>query len=147
VLACGNFAITAVLAMKFAEIAARYVDHFEVIDYAHAGKVDAPSGTARELAFRLGRVKPPKLDVPLDAVRGPRETRGATLGGVQVHSVRAPGYVLSVEAIFGAPGQRLHIRHDSGESAEPYVDGALLAIREVGRLVGVHRGLDSVMTW
>jgi 4-hydroxy-tetrahydrodipicolinate reductase len=80
-------------------------------------------------------------------VRGPRETRGATLGGVQVHSVRAPGYVLSVEAIFGAPGQRLHIRHDSGESAEPYVDGALLAIREVGKLVGVHRGLDSVMTW
>lgn len=147
VLACGNFAITAVLAMKFAEIAARYVDHFEVIDYAHAGKVDAPSGTARELAFRLGRVKQPKLDVPLDQVRGPRDTRGATLGGVQVHSVRAPGYVLSVEAIFGAPGQRLHIRHDSGESAEPYVDGALLAIREVGRLVGVHRGLDSVMTW
>lgn len=147
VLACGNFAITAVLAMKFAEIAARYVDHFEVIDYAHAGKVDAPSGTARELALRLGRVKQPRLEVPLDEVRGPRETRGATLGGVQVHSLRAPGYVLSVEAIFGAPGQRLHIRHDSGESAEPYVDGALLAIREVGRLVGVHRGLDTVMTW
>lgn len=147
VLACGNFAITAVLAMKFAEIAARYVDHFELIDYAHAGKVDAPSGTARELAFRLGRAKQPKLDVPIDQVRGPRETRGAALGGVQVHSVRAPGYVLSVEAIFGAPGQRLHIRHDSGESAEPYVDGALLAIREVGRLVGVHRGLDTVMQW
>lgn len=147
VLACGNFAITAVLAMKFAEIAARYVDHFELIDYAHAGKVDAPSGTARELASRLGRAKQPKLDVPIDQVRGPRETRGAALGGVQVHSVRAPGYVLSVEAIFGAPGQRLHIRHDSGESAEPYVDGALLAIREVGRLVGVHRGLDTVMQW
>lgn len=55
--------------------------------------------------------------------------------------------MLSVEAIFGAPGQRLHIRHDSGESAEPYVAGALFAIRSVGRPVGVHRGLDSVMTW
>lgn len=55
VLACGNFALTAVLAMKFAEIAARYIDHFEVIDYASATKVDAPSGTARELAARCSR--------------------------------------------------------------------------------------------
>jgi 4-hydroxy-tetrahydrodipicolinate reductase len=145
VLACGNFAITAVLMMKFAEMAARYLDHFEVIDYAHETKVDAPSGTARELSVRLGRVKQAQLDVPLAEVRGPREARGATLNGVQVHSVRAPGFALSVEAIFGGRGERLQIRHDSGDSAVPYVAGALLAIRRVHTLAGVHRGLDTVM--
>jgi 4-hydroxy-tetrahydrodipicolinate reductase len=146
VLACGNFAITAVLAMQFAEIAARYLDHFEIIDTAHETKVDAPSGTARELAARLGRVKTATLGVPLEQVRGPREARGATLNGVQVHSVRTPGFVIGIEAIFGAHGQRLHIRHESGESAEPYVGGALVAIRRVHTLTGVHRGLDAVMT-
>ena len=146
VLACGNFAITAVLAMKFAEMAATYLDHFEVIDYAHETKVDAPSGTARELSARLGRIRESRLGVPLEQVRGPREARGARLNGVQVHSVRAPGYTISVEAIFGGRGERLQIRHDSGESAEPYVGGALLAIRRVHTLTGVHRGLDTVMT-
>jgi 4-hydroxy-tetrahydrodipicolinate reductase len=147
VLACGNFAITAVLAMQFAEIAARYLDHFEIIDYAHETKVDAPSGTARELSARLGRIKQAKLGVPLESVRGPREARGALLNGVQVHSVRTPGFVIGVEAIFGAHGQRLHIRHESGESAEPYVGGALLAVRRVHTLpAGVSRGLDRVMT-
>jgi 4-hydroxy-tetrahydrodipicolinate reductase len=146
VLACGNFAITAVLAMRFAEIAARYLDHFEIIDYAHETKIDAPSGTARELSARLGRIKAATLGVPLEQVRGPREARGATLNGVQVHSVRAPGFVIGVEVIFGATSQRLHIRHESGESAEPYVGGALLAIRHVHTLApSVHRGLDTVM--
>ncbi len=145
VLACGNFALTVVLLQRFAETAARYLDHFEVIDYAHEDKPDAPSGTARELAFRLGQIKAPDPGVPLDAVRGPRAARGATLNGVQVHSVRLPGYVIGVEAVFGAAGQRLHIAHHAGPSAEPYVDGALLAIRKVGTLTGLHRGLDAVM--
>jgi 4-hydroxy-tetrahydrodipicolinate reductase len=147
VLACGNFALTVVLLQRFAETAARYLDHFEVIDYAHEDKPDAPSGTARELAFRLGQVKAPDPGVPLDQVRGPSAARGATLNGVQVHSVRLPGYVIGVEAVFGAAGQRLHLTHQAGSSAEPYVDGALLAIRKVGTLLGVHRGLDAVMTW
>jgi 4-hydroxy-tetrahydrodipicolinate reductase len=59
--------------------------------------------------------------------------------------VRLPGYVISLEAVFGLPDQRLTLRFDSGPSAEPYVAGALLAIRNVGRLTGLHRGLDSVM--
>jgi 4-hydroxy-tetrahydrodipicolinate reductase len=145
VLACGNFAITAVLMMKFAEAAAAYLDHFEIVDYAHETKIDAPSGTARELSARLGRVKESKLGVPLENVRGPREARGARLNGVQVHSVRAPSYMISVEAIFGGRGERLQIRHDSGDSAEPYVGGALLAIRRVHTLTGLQRGLDRVM--
>jgi 4-hydroxy-tetrahydrodipicolinate reductase len=145
VLACGNFALTVVLLQRFAEAAARLIPHWEIVDYAHDDKRDAPSGTARELAARLSRVRPPATTVPLDETLGAREARGATLAGSQVHSLRLPGYVISAEVIFGMPDQRLTIRHDSGTSARPYVDGALLAIRKVATLTGVHRGLDAVL--
>lgn len=145
VLAVGNFALTVVLLQKFAEMAAKYIPHWEIVDYAHAEKIDAPSGTARELANRLSKIREAQLDVPLEKVQGVKETRGARLQGTQVHSIRLPGYVISIDAIFGMPGQKLILRHESGLSAEPYVDGALLAIRQVGTLVGLHRGLDSVM--
>jgi 4-hydroxy-tetrahydrodipicolinate reductase len=145
VLACGNFALTVVLLQRFAEAAAKLIPHWEIIDYAHDEKIDAPSGTARELAARLSKVRRPELTVPLDQTIGPREARGATLSNSQIHSVRLPGYVISAEIIFGMPDQKLTIRHDSGSSARPYVDGALLAIRRVSKLVGVHRGLDSVL--
>jgi 4-hydroxy-tetrahydrodipicolinate reductase len=145
VLACGNFALTVVLLQKFAEAAARLIPQWEIIDYAHDDKIDAPSGTARELATRLSKVREPEPSVPVDQTVGPREARGATLSGSQVHSLRLPGYVISAEIIFGMPDQRLSIRHDSGGSARPYVDGALLAIRKVSTLIGVHRGLDTVL--
>jgi 4-hydroxy-tetrahydrodipicolinate reductase len=145
VLAVGNFALTVVLLQKFAEMAAKYIPHWEIIDYAHSEKRDAPSGTARELANRLSQIRESQLDVPLEETEGVRETRGARMQGTQVHSVRLPGYVISIDAIFGMPDQKLILRHESGTSAEPYVGGALLAIREVGKLVGVHRGLDRVM--
>ena len=145
VLACGNFALTAVLLQRFAEMAAAYIPGFEILDYAKDSKPDAPSGTGRELAARLGRVRQPALGVPLDKVNGPAGVRGATVNGVQVHAVRLPGYVLGIEVVFGMPDQRLHLRHEAGSSAEPYVDGALLAIRKVHTLVGVARGLDKVM--
>jgi len=145
VLACGNFALTAVLLQRFAEMAAKVLPQWEIIDYADDAKMDAPSGTARELAARLSRVRHPEPTVPLDQTVGPREARGATLSGSQIHSVRLPGYMISAEVIFGLPDQRLSIRHDSGSSARPYVDGALLAIRKVTTLTGVHRGLDTVL--
>jgi 4-hydroxy-tetrahydrodipicolinate reductase len=145
VLACGNFALTVVLLQKFAETAARLIPQWEIIDYAHDDKIDAPSGTARELAARLAKVRPPEPTIPVDRTVGPREARGATLSGSQVHSIRLPGYVISAEVIFGMPDQKLSIRHDSGGSARPYVDGALLAIRKVSTLTGLHRGLDTVL--
>ncbi len=145
VLAVGNFALTAVLLQKFSEIAAKYIAHWEIFDYAHAGKIDAPSGTARELANRLSTVRESQLDVPLDKTDGHPESRGVRLDGSQVHSVRLPGYVLSIDAIFGMQDQKLVLRHEAGSSAEPYVDGALLAIRNVDTLIGLHRGLDCVM--
>ena len=145
VLAVGNFALTVVLMQKCAEMAARLIPQWEIIDYAHDDKIDAPSGTARELAARLSRVRQPDLTVPIEQTVGQPEARGATLAGAQVHSLRLPGFVISAEVIFGMPDQRLTIRHDSGSSARPYVDGALIAIRRVSTLVGVHRGLDTVL--
>lgn len=145
VLACGNFALTVVLLQKFAEMAARYIPQWEIIDYAHDDKRDAPSGTARELASRLAAVRAPQPTIPLEQTAGVREARGATLAGSQVHSLRLPGFVISAEVIFGMPDQKLTLRHDAGGSARPYVDGALLAIRKVSSLVGLHRGLDRVL--
>ena len=81
VLAVGNFAITAVLLQKFAEVAAKYIPQWEIIDYAHSDKIDSPSGTARELANRLSKVRESHLDVPLDKMQGHPESRGVRLEG------------------------------------------------------------------
>ena len=145
VLAVGNFALTVVLLQKFSEIAARYIPQWEIIDYAHNDKKDAPSGTVRELAYRLSNIRPSELTVPLEQTQGVVETRGARITGSQVHSIRLPGYTISAEVIFGMPDQKLTIRHDSGTSAQPYVDGALLAIRKVNTFSGLRRGLDTVL--
>ena len=145
VLACGNFALTVVLMQKFAEAAARMIPQWEIIDYAYDGKPDSPSGTARELAHRLSKVRAPQPTIPVVDTKGVKEARGGTVSGSQVHSLRLPGYTLSTEIVFGMPDQRLQLRHDTGTSARPYVDGALLAIRKVSGLKGLHRGLDSVL--
>lgn len=145
VLAVGNFALTVVLLQKFAEIAAKFIPQWEIIDYAHDDKKDAPSGTVREMANRLSKVRPSELTVPLAQTQGVVETRGARMNGSQVHSIRLPGYTVSAEIIFGMPDQKLTIRHDSGSSAQPYVDGSLLAIHKVNTFVGLRRGLDSVL--
>lgn len=145
VLAVGNFALTVVLLQKFAEISAKYIPNWEIIDYAHQHKKDVPSGTVRELAHRLGQVRASHIPIPIEDMNGPKATRGADLNGTQVHSVRLPGHVIGVETIFGLPDEKLTIRHDAGTSAEPYVGGALLAIRKVSTFVGLRRGLDSVM--
>jgi 4-hydroxy-tetrahydrodipicolinate reductase len=145
VLACGNFALTVVLLQKFAEMAAGHIRHWEIVDYAHSDKVDAPSGTALELSHRLGQIGPSELDMPLEKMQGPRESRGASLNGTQVHSIRLPGYSISTEVIFGMPGQKLILRHEAGAGSEIYVSGAMLAIRKVSTFSGLKRGLDSIM--
>lgn len=145
VIAAGNFAITAVLLQRFACETAKYLSHWEITDYAADTKQDAPSGTARELAFRLSEIRKPDITHPVEKTIGEKESRGATLRGSQIHSIRLPGYVISVEAIFGAKGERLSIRHDAGSGAEPYIQGTLLAIRKVRNYVGLIRGLDKIM--
>jgi len=145
VLAVGNFAITVVLLQKFSEMAAKHIPNFEIIDYAHEDKIDAPSGTAMELAYRLSKVQKPTKFVTEEELIGEKSSRGACLNEVQVHSVRLPGHIISIETIFGLLDEKLSIRHDSGSSAEPYVKGGLLAIEKVGTFKGFKRGLDSVM--
>lgn len=145
VFAAGNFAITAVLLQRFALLAAAELPSWEIIDYSYERKVDAPSGTARELATKLGALRQPQVTVPVGETVGARDARGATLGGAQVHSVRLPGFTSSVEVLFGLPGERLTIRHDSLDPSAPYVGGTMLAIRRVSSLVGVVRGLDRLI--
>jgi 4-hydroxy-tetrahydrodipicolinate reductase len=145
VIAAGNFSITAALAKRFALLAARYIPSWELIDYAHGEKADAPSGTVRELAEEIGKVATPHLDVPIDQIHGDAATRGATINGTQVHSLRLPGYVIAFEAIFGLPDERLTIRHDAGAGAGPYVAGTLLAARKVMEATGLVRGLDTLL--
>lgn len=145
VIAAGNFAVTAVLLQRFACEAAKYLSQWEIVDYASDAKRDAPSGTARELAQRLSEVGTPEPTVPVAESMGERASRGLTLNGTQVHSLRLPGYVIAIEAIFGSKDERLTIRHDAGGGAEPYLQGTLLAIRKVTGRVGLVRGLDKIM--
>ncbi|HEX6680989.1 MAG TPA: 4-hydroxy-tetrahydrodipicolinate reductase [Gaiellaceae bacterium] len=146
VIAAGNFSVTAAMLLRFAGEAARHLEAWEVIDYASAGKEDAPSGTSREVAERLESVRAPALGVPLDETHGAREARGATVAGTQVHSLRLPSFTVSTEVVFAAEGERLAIRHDAGESPAPYVAGTLLAIRAVPGRVGLTRGLDQLLS-
>jgi 4-hydroxy-tetrahydrodipicolinate reductase len=145
VIAAGNFSITAALAKHFAVIAARYLPSWEIIDYASAAKIDAPSGTARELAEELATVSRNRLEVALEHTHGPQEARGATIDGTQVHSIRLPSYVIAFETIFGLPDERLTIRHDAGSGAHPYVSGTLLATQKVMEVNGLVRGLDRLL--
>ena len=144
-IATGNFSLTAALLQHLARIAARHVPSFEVIEHGAAAKPDVPSGTARELAEVLSRERmraPATAPVPLI---GPVEARGAPIGGVPVHAIRLPGTSPSVEVVFGAPGERLTIRHDEQGDAAIFVAGTLLAARRVQGLTGVVRGLDSLL--
>jgi 4-hydroxy-tetrahydrodipicolinate reductase len=145
VVASGNFSLTAAMCQAAALLAARHLPQWEVIDYASANKEDVPSGTARELAERLGEIRNPEIGHPIEDLHGPQEARGATVGGAQVHSVRLPSFVVSTEVVFGLPDERLTIRHDAGGTPEPYVEGTLLAVRKVPALVGLTRGLDTVL--
>ncbi|HXV57212.1 MAG TPA: 4-hydroxy-tetrahydrodipicolinate reductase [Gaiellaceae bacterium] len=145
VIAAGNFSLLAALLSRSAAEIARHVGSWEIVDYASAGKPDVPSGTARELAERLGETGGPAIGRPLGDLHGPAEARGATVAGTQVHSVRLPSFVVSTEIVFAAAGERLTLRHDAGESPAPYVAGTLLAVRSVAGRAGLTRGLDALL--
>ncbi len=145
VLAVGNFSMAFVVLTKCAELAAQYLPQWEILDYADAEKRDSPSGTARELAYRLGTVRHPEIPVPIDETQGPVESRGATLNGIQVHSIRLPGYPVCAEVRFGVMDHKLNLRFEGGNNPESFVEGALHAIRRVNSFVGLKRGLDSVL--
>jgi 4-hydroxy-tetrahydrodipicolinate reductase len=145
VIAAGNFSITAALMQAAALLAARHVPSWEVIDYGAANKPDAPSGTSRELAERLGAIRPPENEIAVADTAGMIEARGASVASTQIHSLRLPGFSLSTEVVFGLPDERLSIRHDAGASAAPYVEGTLLAATKALGRVGLTRGLDTLL--
>jgi 4-hydroxy-tetrahydrodipicolinate reductase len=145
VVAAGNFSIMAVILKRAAALAAHHLHHWEILDYASAEKPDVPSGTSRELAETLAEVRTPPSAVPLSHMAGPVEARGAEVAGTRIHSVRLPSFVVTTEIVFGGAGERLVMRHDPGESPDPYVAGTLLAIRKAADVPGVRRGLDSLL--
>jgi 4-hydroxy-tetrahydrodipicolinate reductase len=144
-----NFAIGAVLLMRFAEQAATLMDSVEIIELHHAGKADAPSGTAKATARRIAearRAADPDDDPDDDpAIPGPDvPARGQVVDGVTVHSVRLPGLVASQEVVFGAQGQTLTLRHDSIDRTS-FMPGVLLAINRIPDLPGLTVGLDALL--
>ena len=108
-------------------------------------KPDVPSGTARELAELLARERTPPAQGSAVELIGPPEARGAAIAGVPVHSLRLPGANAAVEVVFGAPGERLTIRHEEQGDPAIFVAGTLLAARRVQGFSGLVRGLDSLL--
>ena len=139
-----NFAIGAILMMRFAEIAAAWFPHAEIIELHHDGKADSPSGTACRTAEIIADARetvPRGVIHPIEKYAG---ARGAKVKGINVHSVRLPGYVAHQEILFGGPGEVLTVRHDSMDR-KSFMEGVKLACREVGSLQGLVVGLDKLM--
>ena len=136
-----NFALGAVLLMRFAEQAARVLPDAEITELHHDGKVDAPSGTALRTA-RLVAAARGEHRAPPGPVGHP--ARGQVVNGICVHSVRLPGLVASQEVVFGGPGQILTIRHDSLDRTS-FMPGVLLAVKRVATLPGLTVGLESLL--
>lgn len=141
-----NFTTGAVLMMQFAKAAAPFFPEAEVIEFHHANKKDAPSGTAVRTAEIIAEARDFTSSAPgkETEIAGAEGARGALVEGVPVHSVRSMGYVASQEIVFGAMGQSLTIRHDSWDRAS-YMPGVLLGIRSVGAEHGLIVGLENFM--
>lgn len=144
-----NFALGAVLLMRFAEMAAPFMDAAEIIELHHAGKLDAPSGTALHTAERMAAARRAAgaPDLPADAttLQNLQGTRGGEgPGRVRLHAVRLPGLVAHQEVIFGAEGQSLTLRHDSYDRRS-FMPGVLLAVRSVPERPGLTVGLESLL--
>jgi 4-hydroxy-tetrahydrodipicolinate reductase len=126
VIVAANFAIGAVLMMRFARQAARSMPDAEIVELHPPAKLDAPSGTAKATAQQI------------------EETRGADRGPVPIHSVRLPGLVAHQEVLFGSPGQTLTIRHDTSDRSA-FMPGVLLAVKAVRHRPGLTVGLDDLL--
>lgn len=146
VLIAPNFALGAVLAMRFAQQAARFYDSAEVIELHHNRKADAPSGTAAHTARLIGEARAeaglePGSDATTSEVDG---ARGALVENVRVHSVRLPGLVAHEEILFGGEGETLTIRHDSLHRTS-FMPGVLLGVRSVLSRPGLTVGLENIL--
>ena len=141
-----NFAIAAVLMMRFAATAAPHFESVEIVELHHPRKADAPSGTAARTAqlvadARRAAGSPDMPDATTSELAG---ARGAVVDGVHVHSVRLQGLVAHQEVLLGGSGETLTIRHDSFDRAS-FMPGVLLAVRNVGSTPGLTVGIDGFL--
>lgn len=141
-----NFAVGAVLTMKFAEMAARFFESVEIVELHHPDKVDAPSGTAARTASMVAGARSAAGLAPApDATRsGLDGARGASVDGVPVHSVRLAGLVAHQEVLLGTTGETLTLRHDSYDRVS-FMPGVLLAVRSVPSRPGLTVGLEALL--
>jgi len=139
-----NFALGAVLMMRFAQEAARVLPHVEIIELHHDGKAEAPSGTAIKTAEMIAEVRPHAPVPQVDSRELSPGARGARGYPVPIHSVRLPGHVAHQEVILGGLGETLRIRHDS-VSRDSFMPGVMLAVKRVVHLERLLYGLEQLL--
>lgn len=139
-----NFALGAILMMKFAQETAKYFKHVDIIEYHHDQKLDAPSGTALITADMISKVRKPMIQGHPNEFEKIAGSRGGDINGLRVHSIRLPGMIAHQEVIFGGFGQTLTIRHDA-YTRETYMPGVMLAIRKAYKMSGLIVGLENFL--
>ncbi|MFN8097091.1 MAG: 4-hydroxy-tetrahydrodipicolinate reductase [Dermatophilaceae bacterium] len=146
VLIAPNFAIGAILMMRFAQQAARFYESVEIVELHHPDKVDAPSGTAARTAdlIAAARAEAGLGGVPDATAQDPTGARGGRQSGIPVHAVRLRGLVAHQEVLFGSAGETLTIRHDSFDR-ESFMPGVLAGVRAIGSHPGLTVGLDHLL--
>ena len=144
VLIAPNFGIAAVLMMQFAAQAARFFESVEIVELHHAGKADAPSGTARRTAELIAAAREGMLAMPDATSTSLDGARGADVAGVRVHAVRLAGLVAHQEVLLSGGGESLTIRHDSYDRAS-FMPGVLLGVRGIADRPGLTVGLEALL--
>lgn len=144
VLVAPNFALGAVLMMRFASLAAPYFESAEIIERHHENKKDAPSGTSLRTAGLMNAARPGGWLRPPGSHESLPGARGGDADGIRVHSLRVTGSVAHQEVVLGAPGETLTIRHDSLDRRS-FMPGVIMAIRAVASLPGLTVGLEHVL--
>ncbi|MFL8936999.1 4-hydroxy-tetrahydrodipicolinate reductase [Rossellomorea oryzaecorticis] len=139
-----NFAIGAVLMMKFSQMAAKYFEDIEIIELHHDQKLDAPSGTAVKTAEMIKEVREAKVQGHPDEKETLKGARGADIDGMHIHSVRLPGLIAHQQVMFGAEGQTLTIRHDSYNRAS-FMSGVKVSVETVMKLDTLVYGLENIL--
>ena len=144
IIICPNFAISAILMMRFAQEAAKFMDRCEIIEYHHDKKADAPSGTAIKTAQLINENNQTINTETLNEDELIPGSRGAIVNNIPIHAIRIPGVVANQEVIFGTTGQSLTVRHDT-ISREAFMPGLILAIKATSSYDGLIYGLENII--
>ncbi|NLM97507.1 MAG: 4-hydroxy-tetrahydrodipicolinate reductase [Halanaerobiaceae bacterium] len=144
ILIAPNFAVGAVLMMRYAKEAARYLKNVEIIELHHDQKLDSPSGTARKTAELINQNRENYKKNKIAEIESLSGARGADYNGVRIHSIRLPGLIAHQEIIFGAEGQTLTIRHDSYNRSS-FMPGIRLALEKIDQISGLVYGLENIL--